>query len=109
MLPRDAGGFFCGVVTVPKTIWKFVLEVTDTQFVNMPAGSEILSVDNQDGSLCLWAMVNPVIDPTAEPERREIEIIGTGNPIDRDMVCRKFIGTVLAAPFVWHVFELNPL
>jgi hypothetical protein len=42
-----------------NTIWKFELEVTDLQEVVMPSGAEILSVGNQDGKLCLWAMVSP--------------------------------------------------
>lgn len=68
----------------------------------MPKDAQILSVANQDGTLCLWAKV----DASKQVETRFIEIIGTGNPIPQDMgVDRSFIGTVLMDPFVWHVFE----
>ncbi len=80
-------------------IWEYVLEITDTQVLEMPKGAEILSVANQRGKLCLWA----ACDPDKVPEQRTIEIVGTGNSA---IFCRrKFIGTVLQVPFVWHIFE----
>ena len=83
-------------------IWKYELQVTDMQPVEMPKGAELLSVANQNGTLCLWAKV----DADKERETRHIEIIGTGNPIPQDMgVDRRFIGTAVVNPFVWHVFE----
>ena len=83
-------------------IFKYSLLITDMQAIDMPKGAELLSVANQDGCLCLWAKV----DADKQPETRFVEIIGTGNPIPQDMgVDRSFIGTVLMAPFVWHVFE----
>ena len=85
-------------------IWKFELQITDLQEVTMPDGAELLSVANQNGSLCLWAMVDP--DLSKEKRHRYIEIIGTGNPILVDVaIDRKFIGTAVVSPFVWHVFE----
>ncbi len=84
---------------VTMTIWKFELEITDLQRVFMPHGATILSAANQNGKVCLWAMVNPK-HPAQE---RVIEIIGTGNPIQP--MQRHFIGTVVVNPFVWHVFE----
>ena len=83
-------------------IWKFALEVTDTQRVFMPHSAEILSAANQNGQVCIWAMVNP----DHPQQERVIEIIGTGNPFAAGSgIKRKFIGTVVANPFVWHVFE----
>jgi hypothetical protein len=82
-------------------IWKYELEITDTQIIEVPRAGVILSVANQNNKLCLWAMVE--IDRPLE--KREIEIIGTGNPIE--MKDRHFIGTVLIDPFVWHVFEIR--
>lgn len=83
-------------------ISKYTLGIRDFQQVLMPKGAKILSVANQDGYLCMWAMVKP-----DEPmEQRDIEIYGTGNAIP---VCfgnaREFIGTAVIDPFVWHVFE----
>ena len=98
-------------------IWKFELRITEVQEVLMPAGAELLSVADQHGNLCLWAMV----DPSEHHQPRVIEIVGTGNPMqsrtDVELnssntvtesgarIERKFIGTVVMNPFVWHVFE----
>jgi len=85
-------------------IWKYELNITDTQAVLMPAGAEILSVANQHGTLCLWATV----DETAAGRSRVIEVIGTGHVIDLyESNRRRFIGTVLMDTLVWHVFERN--
>lgn len=82
-----------------KTIWKFPLEVTDRQSIELPAQYEFLSVADQGGQLCLWAEV----ETTGESVVRTIWIVGTGNPIPK--VAAAFIGTVLMPPFVWHVYE----
>ncbi len=73
------------------------------QTILVPNNFEILSAANQDGNLCLWLLV----DSTASADKvLYIEIIGTGNPVLNEMgVGRKFIGTVIVGPFVWHVFE----
>lgn len=82
-------------------IWKYQLIITDTQYVSMPAEAKLLSVGLQKGKVCLWALV----DPSKPIETKMIEIVGTGNPMPNDGLVRKFIGTVVADPFVWHVFE----
>lgn len=83
-------------------IFKYTLEITGNQTVQMPQEARILSVANQNGNLCLWAMV----DIDWPPHPRHIEILGTGNHVVQDMgVERTFIGTVLVDQFVWHVFE----
>lgn len=83
-----------------NVVWKYPLDLIDIQKINMPAGARILSVDNQKGILCLWAMVNE-----ENPEQlRTIEIVGTGQePIPS--FHRTFIGTAVMPQFVWHVFE----
>jgi|694.fasta_scaffold105227_8 hypothetical protein len=83
-------------------IWKYPLAITDIQAIDIPVGSRLLSVGNQNGTLCLWAIV-----PTQNAkEDRCIEIIGTGNPVPEAIgLTRRFIGTVIMNPFVWHVFE----
>lgn len=81
-------------------IWKYELKLTDRQTVRMPVATDLLSVANQRGSLCLWAMVDP---DNPNKVDRDIEIIGTGNPMPHWR--RSFIGTVVIDQFVWHVFE----
>lgn len=87
-----------------KTIWKFELETKGYQKIEMPEGSEILTVQTQFEKPCLWAFV----DPNAEKEDRFIEIFGTGERINCDMgVNRKYIGTyqLSGGNWVFHVFE----
>ena len=83
-----------------NTIWKYELNITDRQVVSMPADSTILSVANQRGTLCLWALVDPAVSDKVD---RDIEILGTGNIVSTAL--RSFIGTVVMEPFIWHVFE----
>ena len=88
-----------------KMIWKYTLKVTDSQGLVMPEGAELLSVGNQRGNLCLWALV-PVGKGAGGEECRWVEIHGTGNPIQTETgLERRFIGTAIIEPFVWHVFE----
>jgi hypothetical protein len=85
-----------------KTIWKFPLEITDSQDVQMPAGAEVLGIAEQYGELCMWA----IVDTDADLEARSFAVVGTGNPIPDDVVyvssTRMPVGDVIA---VWHVFE----
>lgn len=86
------------------SIWKYPLEVTNRQEVLMPKGAVILSVHVQDGSPCIWAIVNPRQGAsTAAP--RVIRMYGTGHHFDVESFA--FIGTFLVASgtLVFHVFE----
>lgn len=60
-----------------KTIWKFPLEVTNEQTVQIPDGAQLLSVQAQGETPCLWALV----DPSAETKPCVIQTYGTGHPI----------------------------
>lgn len=84
-----------------KKIYKYPLTLTDTQFVELPLGAEILTAQMQDNQLCLWAMVNTLSE--AVKKNRRIEIIGTGNPVPTGNL--KYISTVQIGGLVFHVFE----
>ena len=84
-----------------KTIWKYELKITDEQTISLPVNSKILSVQNFNGKLCLWAIVN---SEDAEKERK-IAIIGTGNPLWCNLKFWNFIDTVQMESGVWHVFS----
>lgn len=79
-------------------VWKFPLALTDYQQIDMPAGSEILTVQVQDGRPCLWAKV----DKKAQASRRGIFIVGTGHlmPVN----AKAYIGTFQRQILVFHVF-----
>ena len=89
-----------------RKIYKYPLEITDTQEILMPQGSRVISVAVQNGILCCWAIVVANSVDILEPVM--IRIYGTGNPMDdRDLGTEeRFIGTVLMPPFVWHVFQV---
>ena len=86
-----------------KKIFKYPLEITDTQFVELPLGAKILTAQMQGNQLCLWAIVNTL--PEAVKKNRRIEIIGTGNPMPTGEL--EYISTfqVHGGSLIFHVFE----
>lgn len=98
------------------SIYKYPLAITDTQTIDLPLESKILSVGYQGGDeLVLWALVYP----GHRPFPKTFRIIGTGHPI-RDPDSLRYIGTVQMKSdpmddgqgnissgqiYVWHVFE----
>lgn len=86
-----------------KTIWKYPLEIVNSQTLEVPQGCKFLSVAEQNGALVLYALV----DPSAKLEKTEVLIRGTGHPIDEGkLLSNEFIGSVVSAGgmLVWHVF-----
>jgi hypothetical protein len=82
------------------TIWKYRLEIIDKQTITMQAGAKILSVANQDGTICLWSLV----DPSQSTSKRTFEVMATGGPMP-DEGTREFLGTLQIYSLVLHVFE----
>ncbi len=83
-------------------IWKYTFRCTSNEeLLTFPPKSEVLSVDNQNGEICMWVKIND--DKAVERELRKFYVVGTGCEIPK--VANKFIGTVIISPFVWHVFE----
>lgn len=86
-----------------KSIWKFQLETTDIQIIEMPADVEILTIQIQNGVPCIWALVSP----DAPKRKVAFEIYGTGNPVPENAK-RKYIGTyqLEKGALVFHCFEV---
>lgn len=86
-----------------KTIYKYSIETTDEQNINMPEMAEILTVQIQYGRPYIWALV----DTENEQGVKTIEVFGTGNPIPDGV--RSYIGTyqLLNGELIFHVFEKN--
>lgn len=84
-----------------KTIWKFPLDLEDSQIIDIPIGAKFLTAQVQ-GCICIWA----VVDPGKVSERRRILIRGTGHPFTGSE--ERYIGTVMDRAFVWHVFDGGP-
>jgi hypothetical protein len=85
-----------------RVVYKYPLEIVDEQHVKMPMGAQLLSVQDQNGDLCLWALV----DTTAALTQRKIRIAGTGHAVATPGP-GAFIGTVqqMKGAVVWHVFD----
>ena len=99
-----------------EVIYKYQLEVTDTQLIHLPSDAEILTVQTQPEpglmgerigeKVCLWAKLRAdTPESTATVVTRTIEIFGTGHPIKPGN--RKYLGTFMlrGGSFVGHAFE----
>lgn len=85
-----------------KKIYKYNLETVDKQSFMIPKGSQVLTVQIQNGEPKLWILVDP-----KETTRRlkTFYVRGTGNPIDGEI--GTYIGTyqLRDGALVFHVFE----
>lgn len=81
-------------------IWKWELNGGRTEIV-MPKGSNILTVQMQRDSPCVWAMVDP---KEKETEIKTFTIVGTGHQIPWE--AGWYLGTfqILDGPLVFHAF-----
>ena len=82
-------------------VYKYPLVVTDRQLVTMPKEAKLMSVQVQNGTPCLWALVNPE-NPTEEVP---ILLYGTGHKIpDTENIA--YIGTIQMPKYglVLHAF-----
>lgn len=91
-----------------KVIWKYTLQITDRQTVEMPIGARILSVQPQyphDKVVQVWALVD---DQETGMEEREFMCCGTGHPVYSASTA-VFLGTVVmfGGDLVSHFFELQ--
>jgi hypothetical protein len=84
------------------TVWKFPLEITDEQEIDIPAHAQLLDAQMQNGQLCLWALCN-VNNPSV---KRKIFIFGTGHKIDFSEV-GSYVSTFQMenGELVFHVFD----
>ena len=85
-----------------NTIYKYRLSVQDRQEICIPSGASLLSVQMQNGTPCLWALVN-----TGNPlEEVVIRMYGTGHEVTNPGTL-EFIGTFQYVEYglVYHVFK----
>lgn len=85
-----------------NTIYKYPISMDgDVTTVQMPADAQILTVQVQRGTPCIWA----IVDASAPTVKRCFELYVTGQEIDATY--KKYVGTVQSPDqmFVLHVFE----
>jgi len=84
-------------------IFKYELEITDSQVVSMPIGALVISAKEQNGKLCIWALV----DTRCSNKDKTIRISGTGHDVDFPIgdYSFYFVDTVVMSNgLVWHVY-----
>lgn len=82
-----------------KTIYKYPIEITDSQEIEMPINAEAIHAGlDPQGTPCVWATVRT----DNKKEDVTIYVVGTGNPVP--VMARRHVGSFNQGPFVWHVF-----
>ncbi len=86
---------------VNTTIWKYELEVTYHQTLEIPKDAKLLCVQNQYGHPYLWALV----DPAEDKVERQIRCCGTGHT-ELNIGHNMYLGTTQMAEgnLIWHWF-----
>ncbi len=84
-------------------IFKWKLQVADSQTIYAPTGAKLLTTQIQNGDIQLWALC----DEKSPTEPRRIAVYGTGNLIGESSP-GEYIGTVQfhGGALVFHIFEL---
>ena len=84
-----------------NTVWKWALAPGSNE-LQMPLDSQVLTVQMQGETPCLWALV----DDNNDLVWRTFAVYGTGRLVRHDH--GKYIGTfqMNGGALVWHVFEV---
>lgn len=87
---------------VAQTVWKFRLKGEVKQTIEMPEGASILHISEHDGSVCIWAQV----DPEAQKRKRTFLIFETGESLPDNL--GKHVGTFLMyGAVIHHAYEVR--
>lgn len=82
-----------------RTIWKYEIEITDSQTISLPSQHKIIHFGLDPNQVpCIWAEVNP----TNSVVNVEIRLVGTGHPIDFNHF--SYLGSFNQSVFVWHIY-----
>jgi hypothetical protein len=86
-----------------KKVFKYTFEPNDFMIFSLPNNAKILTIQEQLGTLCLWALVDP-----EEPVMKQVNIrmVGTGHPIMED---GKYISSVqvFGGTMIFHFFDVT--
>jgi hypothetical protein len=84
-------------------VWKYSLDWSAFQQLDMPRGAKVLSLQVQNGEPKVWVLVNG-----SEPhERRSFGTYATGETLPTGTDLGRFVGTYQrnGGDLVFHVFE----
>lgn len=100
-LSRKGRCYGCGRnFNTMTTIYKYALEITDSQELNLPGGSKLIKVAEQNDQLCAWVLQHT----QNEKEDYTIWIAGTGHDLESIEHIHYFDTVLMSGGFVWHVF-----
>jgi hypothetical protein len=93
-------------MAVKLAIWKYPLQVTDVQEIELQIGAQILTVMNQREQPCLWVEI-VIGEDDAKSEKRTFRIFGTGEPFPDFEGIRTYVGSFQMRDglLVFHVYE----
>lgn len=85
-----------------KRIFKYTLNPVNQSSLSLPKGAQLLSIHEQRGAICLWALVD---EEEATRETFHFVIYGTGRPFEE--LTGPFLGSVHLndGAYVFHVFQ----
>lgn len=84
------------------TIYKYPLNLRGSQYIALPWSAQLVHVDEQEGQIAAWVLVDTKSDGTLD---REFVVAGTGQDISRYIEDGKqhFKSVVMSNGYVWHV------
>jgi hypothetical protein len=85
-----------------KTVYKYQIPIQDEVILHLPVKAQLLSIQEQNGVVCVWALVDPASE-FLEP--RCLRIFGTGHLIPDSGLLYVSTFQVDAGAFVFHAFE----
>lgn len=87
-----------------KVVYEYTLPITDVILLQLPKNAEILFVETQNDTPCIWFLVNPKL----ELEPRYFHLYGTGMEIEGDTLHENvYVGTFKLRndSLILHLFE----
>lgn len=83
-----------------KSVYKYPIRFEDTLELTLPVGAQLLTVQMQQGMLCLWALV----DPEAPKRAYTLHCRGTGHRIGPEV--GRYINTIQVegGALIFHYF-----
>ena len=87
-----------------NVIYKFNIDISDLQTINVNEGARVISAKEQSANLItIWVLTD--LDSKQRP--KNIQVIGTGNLIEYNVSSNDwdFVDTVIMSNgLVWHIF-----
>ena len=86
-----------------REVWKYQTPIEDRFGIEMPKNAAILCVQVQNGTPCIWVLVDP---RQAEKETKQFRLAGTGHRMENHEIV-KYIGSyqLSGGQLVFHLFE----